>query len=647
MPTGRAGALVREMQSQSFQLETSAMPRESAAATSQRYLPILTGIVLAAAIITALYWAQIVLLPVAVAILLAFVLSPPVRWLQRHHVPRVLAVTFVVTGAGALLVGLGWLLTNQVTGLLEELPAYTGNIKEKIRSIRSAGPSTGRFEKMVHEIAEELKSVPANDGAVPPAPDGAAAPAPDGANGQPPPKERVVVRPEGPAWLARVPGYLGSVLESLGGLVLVLALTVFMLLKREDMRGRFLRLAGRGHLTTTTKAVDEGCQRISRYLLMQLLLNSTYGVILAVGLYFIGVKYALLWGLLTTVLRYVPYIGAWVVAALLITLSIATSSNWVQPVLVLVLFMTLELIASNVAEPMLYGRSIGVSEVALLIAAAFWAFLWGPIGLVLSGPLTVCLAVLGKFVPQLKFFDVLLGDEPALAADARYYQRLLARDEDEAADLVAAAAKDAPPGQVFDDLLIPALCYAKRDRDRDELTDEDEEYILRTTRTLLEDPDVAPPPAEPGARKGTAKIQLLACPARDEADTLALEMLRRLLDPTRWEVEVVPPETLAAEMVTRAGVEAPAVVCIGALPPGALAHARYLCKRLRAELPGAKIVVGRWGMRNEEMTERNRAQLLEAGADEVATTLAATRDQLTGWLPVLDQEEAKAQAVAH
>jgi hypothetical protein len=380
---------------------------------------------------------------------------------------------------------------------------------------------------------------------------------------------------------------------------------------------------------------------------MQALVNGTYGVALAMGLFCLGVEHAFLWGFLAAVLRYIPYIGAWVAAVPPVFLSLAMFAGWIQPLLVVGLIVLIELVSNNVMEPRLYGQSMGVSEVALLVSAAFWAFLWGPIGMVLSSPLTVCLVVLGKYVPSLEFLDVLLGDEPALDSDVSYYQRLLARDQDEATELVLDRVKAAPPERVYDELLVPALNYAKRDRERDELAEADEQFILRATREIVEDlgeRQAAEAEKEGDSGEGGAEspspIHVLGCPGRDEADELALEMLGQVLDPARWRVEVLSVEMLSAELVALAGEKAPAVVCIGALPPGGLAHTRYLCKRLRARLPGVKIVVGRWGLKGN--VEQNREQLREAGADEVATTLLETRDRLQAWLPVLVHEEAAA-----
>ena len=377
------------------------------------------------------------------------------------------------------------------------------------------------------------------------------------------------------------------------------------------------------------------------------------GWALTSGLFLIQMPHALLWGFLAAILRYVPYLGTSITSVVLVALSLAVSPGWVQPFLVLGLIVVLEVLTYNVMEPWLFSQSIGVSEVALLVAAAFWAFLWGPVGLVLSSPLTVCLVVLGKYVPQLGFLDVLLGDEPALDADVTYYQRLLARDQDEATQLILAQTKTSTPEQVYDGLLVPALNYVKRDRERDDLTEADEQFILRATREIVEDlgerQAAAAGEAVVAADEGTKaaaprKIKVLGCPGHDAADALALEMLGQLLDPAQWQVEVLSIEMLSSELVALAGEREPAVVCIGALPPGGLAHTRYLCKRLRARLPQARIVVGRWGLKGN--VEQNQEQLQAAGADQVETTLLETRTHLVAWLPVLTQEGAKASADA-
>ena len=456
------------------------MAKTSAVPGWQLAVLILTGTVVGVVVVTCLYWARTVFIPVALAVYLTFLLAPLITALQRRRLRRLPSVLLVVMLAAAVLGGGVWLVTAQVTSLAGDVPKYTENIKGKVKSLRHLGQGsiTSRLDKMVQKITEEWnRPAGTKEGA-------------DGDKPAVPASEKptaVVLQPESPTWLARLPALLSSLLETLGGLALALVLVVFMLLKREDLRNRLIRLVSHGQITVMTKALDDAGQRISRFLLMQLIINATVGLSVSLGLLAIGVQYAFLWGFVAAVFRYIPYVGICIAALPPILLSLAMFEGWVQPLLVIGLFLTIELLASNIAEPRLYGHSIGVSEVALLVAAAFWAFLWGPIGLILSSPLTVCMVVLGKYVPQLKFLDVLLGDEPPLDAHVTFYQRLLARDQDEATQLVLAQVKASSPEQVYDDFLVPALNYAKRDRDRDDLTESDEQFILQAIREILED----------------------------------------------------------------------------------------------------------------------------------------------------------------
>ncbi len=629
------------------------MARVSAVPGWQRASVVLTTTVVGVVVVVCLYWAQTILIPVAMAVFLAFLLSPLVSGLQRRGLRRVPAVILVVVLAALMLGGVGWVVTHQVLGLVESLPTYTDNLKGKITELREMTEGSGRLGTMIQDLTTAWtlalagKEVALPEGAAPSVP----APSVPALPGLPVP---LPVQPESHAWVGLLPGALGSVAEPLARVALALVLALFMLLKREDLRNRLLRLAGHGRLTATTKAIDEVGQRISRFLLMQMIINGSFGVALAIGLLLIGVDYALLWGFLAAVLRYIPYLGIWVAAVLPITLSVAMFPGWVPLFVVIGLFLVLELVASNVMEPWLFGRSMGVSEVALLVSAAFWAFLWGPIGMVLSSPLTVCLVVIGRHVPHLAFLDVLLGDEPALDVDVCFYQRMLARDQDEATALVLARVKATSPEQVYDEVLVPALNYAKRDRERDDITEADEQFVLTGTWEIMEDlgerraaaaADAAAPGLAVVVLPGdhlpvTRKARLLGCPGHGEADRLALEMLRQLLDSAHWDVEILSTEMLSAELVALAGQKEPAVVCIGAVPPGGLAHTRYLCKRLRARLPQARIVIGRWGLKGN--LEQNQEQLRDAGADQVETTLLDTRNHLDSWLPVLAYQETKA-----
>ena len=452
-----------------------------------------------------------------------------------------------------------------------------------------------------------------------------------------------ILRPDSFSWLSPGAALLQPLVESFAGGVLV----IFMLLKREDLRNRLIRLMGPRRITIMTRAFDDAGQRVSRFLLMQALINGTFGLAIALGLAAIGVNYAFLWGFLTALLRYIPYLGTWIAAALPLLLSLAQFGGWVQPVLVFALFLSIEMVTANGLEPWLIGQSIGVSPVALLVATAFWAFLWGPVGLVLSSPLTVCLVVIGKYVPQLAFLDVLFGDDPPLQPHVSFYQRLLAQDQDEAVQLVLNHLATHPRDQVYDDLLLPALRFTRLDRQNSDLGDEEEEFIMGAQREIIEEiaeageelPQSQALETGNGQEKEPASppVLVLGCPARDTMDQLGLEMLQHVLDPARWEMEIAAPELLTAELLAHIALREPALICIASLPPGGLAHTRYLCKRLRTRFPRIKILVGRWGQARD--SELATDQLQQAGADLITTSLLETRKEMTTWLPVLSYQQ--------
>ena len=396
---------------------------------------------------------------------------------------------------------------------------------------------------------------------------------------------------------------------------------------------------GTRNVTSSTKALGEAAHRVRRYLLMQFLVNCSFGLIVAFGLWLIGVPYSWLWGILGAALRYVPYIGTWLAAVCPVLLSIALSDGWAQPLEALGLFVLLDLCITNILEPILYGRSVGVSGTALLISAVFWTWLWGPIGLILSTPMTTCLVVFGRSVPALEFLVVLLGDQPALSLPLSFFQRLLARDEDEATTLVEEYLQKHSVEDVYDHLLLPALVHAKENRNRGELTPDDEEFVTRTVREIVEDvvfPAQDAIDAQEAEKRPPAaadcRLLVLGCPAKDELDELALRMLQRLLPAGKCQVEVTPKGALVAEVLARVGEANPAVVCIGAAPPYSFSAIRYLCKRLRAQYPGVKILVGCWGLRDDVKATTDR--LKAAGADYASADLLETRGLL---LPLIQE----------
>ncbi|HVK12369.1 MAG TPA: AI-2E family transporter [Gemmataceae bacterium] len=598
------------------------MARDSSQTDVRRALVLLSATVLVACILFAMYWAREVAIPLALAVFITFILAPFVTLLQRRGLGRLPAVIVVVGAALVVSAGVLTVVGSQLVRLTQTLPDYEENIKKKVASLKELMPAEGesRLGRLVTEVTEAFADTPRKRA-------GSADP------GDPPP---VFLQPE-PSFATRMTGYLSPAAEAVGQAALTFILVVFMLLRREDLRNRMIRLIGHGQVTTTTKAVDETSQRISRYLLVQFLLNAAFGFVVTVGLFFIGLKYemkyAVLWGFLAFLMRYVPYIGTWIGLIPPALFAFAVNPGWTPVVLVAVLYMGLELFCNNVMEPRLYGKSLGLSEVAQLVATAFWALLWGPIGMILAWPLTTCLLVLGKYVPQWRFLNVLLGDEPVLEPRVAFYQRLAARDPDEAAEIVVKELETNPPDRVYDDVVLPALAAARRDVRTEALGDDDLKAMMVVLREVVEETAEDRPDPPPGGAED--RVRALLVPAIDDLDRAALEVFARLFDPAQWELEVLPPNTLASELLQRIEEQRPVAVVIGSLPVGGRTHTRYLCKRIRAKFPDLKLVVGRWTDDEDKDAAEN---FKAAGADEVTASVGSARDFLTGWQAVFEAE---------
>ena len=560
-------------------------------------------------VLACIYWAQAVLIPLALAVLITFLLTPPVAALQRRGVPRVVAVLGVVVLALAVVGGLGAVLAMQVMHLAEELPYYRENIREKIADVRSMGRDTGlkRAKETVERAASEAERQVDRE---------APKPEPKPASPKPTP---VIIERDRTKGLSEIPTALAPWLEPVSRAGLVVLLVPFMLLSREELRNRFIRLIGFRRLAVTTRAMDEAGSRVTRYLLTQSGVNTSFAVLVAVGLWLIGVPYAVLFGVLAGALRFVPYVGIWIGAGLPVAVTLAVFPGWTKALMVIGLFLVLELFTSAVLEVLLYARSAGVSEVGLLVALAFWTWAWGPIGLLLATPLTVCLVVIAKYVPELQFIWVVMGDEPVVSTEIAVYQRLLAGDEDEASDIVERHVAAKPGEGVYDDVLLPSLVLAAQDHASGRVGADERRAVIDAVREIAR--EVAP---EPGGTPALPHARVLGVPARSDADEAALTLLGHLLASRGVELDVSSAELLSAEVVRAVGARGAGVVVVGGLPPGGLVQARYLVKRLRTAVPEVKIVVGRWGV--GEDIETVREALTTAGADAVGGSLLETRD---------------------
>jgi predicted PurR-regulated permease PerM/methanogenic corrinoid protein MtbC1 len=586
----------------------------------QRSLIVLATTALIIALIAILYWARSLLIPLSMAVFLTFVLSPLVTWLQHRGLGRTFSVLLVVSILLFGSIGTGGAIAHQVIKIAETLPDRKEAIKEKVVAAKKwiGGDGSNRFGELIDDLDEVI--FPKREA-----------------------HQTIVVEPATPPLTAQLQPYVSPSIEVLGQSALTLILTVYVLIRREDLRNRMIRLLGDGRVTTTTKAVDEASRRISRYLLMQALINITFGLIISFGLLLLGVQYVLLWGFIATVMRYVPYIGTWIGLIPPVLYSFATAPNWGggwgQPLTVLVFYFVLELVCANAIEPWLYGSSMGLSEVAQLVATAFWAYLWGPIGLILASPLTACLLVLGKYVRGAEFLEVILGDQPALEPRMAFYQRLAAHDQDEASEIAQSAANTSSPDEAMENIVIPALSLIRRDRDLGELDQTAFRFAVHAVREIVTELEEMREPHPVERRE--ERVRLLVCPARDEAENVAAEILAEILEPTRWEVRVVGNEMLASELVESIEEFRPVAVALIALPPGGMSHCRYLVNRIRAKTGNVRILIGRWGEQEMPPTETSDGWKRVDGVDR---SLSGTCKRLNDLYAVFLAEVEKSTA---
>jgi predicted PurR-regulated permease PerM len=587
------------------------------------------------AVIATLYFARVVLVPFALAMLFSFLLSPLVRGLEKARLPRAISVLLVVVISMAVVGSIGVAVTNQLADVTNQLPNYKANIKKKVESVRGTDHTAlVRATEAVNELSKEVVETPS--ATAPKAHQHKPLGASELADNRPV-EVHVVQAPSGP-W-EFLYGWLGTV--GVAGIVLVF--TVFMLLRREDLRNRFIRLVGHSHLNLMTQALDDASHRISKYLLLQFVVNASYGLVVGLGLHFIGLPSALLWGVIAAVLRFLPYAGPLIGALFPTVLSLAVFDGWTRSLMVVGLFLVIEIIVANFLEPMLYGAQTGISSLAILVAAVFWTLLWGPVGLVLSTPLTVCLVVLGRYVPQLKFLHILLGDEPVLTPEAQFYQRLLAADHREARQVLEQHLEGSSLLELYDSVVIPALGLAERDRHQNDLDEAVERFICQSTRELIEElhEKCAEVTEMPGAeaeghdsettatqRAIALRIKVVCVPVRDEADEIVGTMLAQLLERNGQEAQCISVGT-TVEMLEQIVNENPDVVFLSALPPFALTHARTLYKKVRAKLPNVSIVIGVWNF--SETDKRSTRLALDnhgKGVTTLRAALAAVEDYL-------------------
>jgi predicted PurR-regulated permease PerM len=525
------------------------------------------------AVLTLLWWAKAFLMPLALAVLIAFLLTPPVYRLESWGLNRVLSVV-TVAFAAFVVIGFGiYLAAAQMMDLANSLPEYKDNLSAKIAAVKvSDGGPISRVTETFDELSRQLDSTRPRK----PVPQ-AEVPLP------------VEVVGNKSTALTVLRDVAGPILAPIGSAAMIVVFVIFMLIERQDLRDRFIHLVGRGRLNVTTQAIDEAAGKVSRYLGAQLLVNVTYGIPIGLGLYFIGVPNAALWGVFTIILRFIPYLGPWIAATMPILLSFAISPGWFPPVATVLLFVVVELLSNNVVEPWLYGASTGLSPVAVIVSAVFWTWLWGTGGLLLATPLTVCLAVIGKYVPALSFLDILLGAKPPIAPEHRFYQRLLAGDDTELLEVIDSHVTRGEMVELFDGIVLPALCLAERDSAAGFLEKEDLSELHQCLREALSSVADLPAPSDDQDRPS-----LVIVPARTVGDELAGLMLRLLLHQRGVDSTLYSARTLSGEILGHLQATSAGCVLVSATTRNSVRAGQILARKLGAGLSPSRRLVGAW-----------------------------------------------------
>jgi predicted PurR-regulated permease PerM len=565
-------------------------------------------------IIGCLYFGEPLLIPFILAMLLTFLLSPLATWLERW-VGRVISIISVTLICFMFIGMIGYMITNQFIDFTTKLPDYRLNIENKLNTFHL---SKDDALTRVLDTIDKLKShLPGQTPAQP------SSKLSLGINPAPVPVNIIESPSSKFSYLAT--NFLASLLDILGSTGLVFLLLIFMLFAREDLRGRFIQLIGPRRISATTRAMDDASNRVSQYLLAQLLLNFTYGVLIAVGLHLIGIPNAILWGILAFLLRFIPYLGAWISAILPFIVALAITDNWLTPLFVILLFGSLDLITANVIEPLIYSSQTGVSAFALIVSAVFWTLLWGPMGLLLSVPITVCIVVMGQYIPSLSFLSVMLGENRGLALYEECYQRLINGEFTEASLIINNYLKNNSLPHFYDSFLIPILTAAETDYRQELIEEEQLNLLYQAVEDLLEDrqnhQDMTPLENKENTdtSKNSIPYEVLCAPLGREQDELASIMLTQLLDQTAFHVKNVPGKLnkeALFEDIKKANYSA---ICIIAVAPAPLNQARALCAALHRQFPQIKIVVCLLGFTqtNPDFEERFRL----AGADSIVFML--------------------------
>jgi predicted PurR-regulated permease PerM len=607
--------------------------------------------------VTALYFARDVFIPLALGLLLSFLLSPVVNRLQRWRVPNVLAVVVTAALAFVLLAGVFTLLGRELTSLVSDLPKHKHELVAKARSI--AGMTTnvgGSLGKLADEMSaalengDERKDEPEAKVSVLKAWTNRLFPSMDDTPELPNDGKSVrtplyVQEVQDSLPLASWATTAGTVLGPLATAGLVSVFALFMLIHREDLRDRIIAVVSHGNYVTTTEAMDEAAERISRYLIAQTIVNTSYGFVLTIGLAIIGgtltedgiFPNAILWGVLAFCLRFVPYIGPTAAAVFPLAIALSVFPGYNVALAVLALIITMELLSNNVLEPWLYGASTGISAVAVIVAAVFWGWLWGPVGLLLSTPLTVCLVVLGRYVPSFKILATLLGEKVEIKESMRFYQRMLAGDEHRASELLKQRFVESDFATVCDDILIPTLKRMRHDHYLEYLSDRDANRLFAMAGGLIDQLNEQAVDKSENASEEPSKNEdvqtlpmVLGCSAHHLSESLLLNLLR-IGSHGKYQLQSVDADTLPQDVSQTIIDIRPAVVVIAVLPKGGFIQARYLCKSIRRDGYSGPIVICCPG--KFKHVDKLFVKFRIAGASRVTTSYSQTQSKIESVLP--------------
>ncbi|HTK79524.1 MAG TPA: AI-2E family transporter [Rhizomicrobium sp.] len=587
--------------------------------------------VIAAVVVAAIYFGRTIFEPLAVAILIAFALSPLVSLLRRLHFGRVPSVLVSVLFAVVIMIGLGTFIASQVAGLAADLPRYQTNLSKKIQSIQGTAASSS----VVRGATAVLNNIGNQIAATPQAalPTGISS---GRANRQPIPVE---IRQPRTTPIEVIENVISPLLEPLAGIAIVIVFVGFILLQKEDLRDRFVRLAGYEDLQRTTLALDDAADRLSQYLFSQTAINASFGLVIAGGLWLIGIPNPGLWGLVAGMLRYVPYVGVPIAATFPLALAFAIDPGWSKVLWTAGLFFTCEPVTGQLIEPFVYGRKMGMSAVAVVVAAVFWTWLWGPIGLLLSTPLTMCLVVMGRHVKPLQFLDVLLGDQPPLALEESLYLRMLAGDPDTAALEAEAFLKENSIVEYFDEVATKALALAQRDFDRGVLDRERLAQIRETVHTLIENltardegpageekPCRATPLSEDEVAPHWRDNPILCIAGRTALDEAAATLLAHLLEKHGVGARVIPADGVSPASLAHLDPAGVQVICVSYLDPGNYKNARYLLRRLKKRMPDAHAIAGFWGFAQSDSHYLDSVEAMEM--NDVVSSLCQALERI-------------------